>query len=184
MEEDAQLYVQARAGDGDAFARLVNRHKHGLVNYMSRLAGSRERAEDFAQEAFLRLYEGRGNYQPERGSFRSYLYRIATNLLIGEERRRKRWLRLLPQLHSSNGHHHEPTQHKRLVADEMHSRLHDALEHVPIPFRSALVLHHLEGWSYADIAQSLECSIGTVKSRIFRARRILHEELSPYWEAR
>lgn len=184
MEADAELYVQARSGDGDAFARLVDRHKHGLVNYMTRLAGDRGRAEDLAQEAFLRLYEGRGNYQPARGTFRSYLYRIATNLLIGEERRRQRWKRLLPRLHSSNGHHHEPMQHRRLVSNEMQSRLHDALEHVPVPFRSALVLHHLEGWSYADIADSLDCSIGTVKSRIFRARKILHDELAPYWEAR
>lgn len=184
MERDAELYLQVRDGDDDAFATLVNAHKHGLVNYMTRLAGSRERAEDLAQEAFLRIYEGRGNFLPSKGTFRSYLYRIATNLLIGEERRKKRWIRLVPRLHTSNGHHQEPSQHRRLVTTEMQGRLYRALEQVPTPFRSALVLHHLEGWSYADIAESLECSVGTVKSRIFRARRILHEELAPYWEAR
>lgn len=178
-DDDAALYARARRGEREALAALVERHKDGLVRYLSRIAGGRERAEDVAQEAFLRLAEGRGNYRPERGQFRAYLYRIATNLVISRQRRRQRWQRLLPRLHSTNGHHQEPVQERAIERAELRSRLRAALSGVPVIYRSPLILHHLEGWTYAEIAAAMDCSVGTIKSRIFRARQQLQEALGP-----
>ncbi len=179
MDDDAELYMLARRGEREALAALIERHKDGLVRYLTRVAGGHEHAEDVAQEAFLRLAEGRGDYRPELGAFRSYLYRIATTLVISRQRRRRRWQRLLPRLHASNGHHLEAPQERAVERAELRARLLSALAEVPVVYRSSLVLHHLEGWSYADIAAALDCSVGTVKSRIFRARRHLQQTLGP-----
>lgn len=176
--QESELYRRARRGDREAFVTLIDAHKDVLLGYLARLAGSRDRAEDLAQEAFLRLFEGRGRWRPELGSFRSYLFRIATNLLISQERRRQRWERLVPQLTPLNGHRQAPRQERDLERRELSARLARALREVPPQFRSALILHHLEGWSYEEIAGSLDCSIGTVKSRIHRARRALAERLA------
>ena len=82
---DDQLFARARRGDRNAFAGLVERHQHALVGYLIRLAGDRDRAEDVAQETFLRLLE-RGKGYRAQGKLKAYLYRIATNLVRSEER--------------------------------------------------------------------------------------------------
>ncbi len=93
---DASLMERLRSGDREAFARLVDRHKDAVVSYLARLSGNRDRAEDLAQETFLRLYRSAPGYV-ERGYLRAFLFRIATNLLRSEERRERR-LRLLAPL--------------------------------------------------------------------------------------
>jgi RNA polymerase sigma-70 factor (ECF subfamily) len=178
---DAELMTAVVAGCKESFGRLVDRHKDALVNYLARLAGSRERAEDLAQEAFLRLYTHRDRYD-EQGRFLGLLYRIATNLLRSEERRARRWRLLAPFLHSTNGHHTgwapapEP-----VLAREARERVTAALGELPLDFRVPLVLAEIEGWSYADIARSLGCREGTVKSRIHRGKERLRRSLQPYW---
>ena len=84
-QTDSELFERARSGDRAAFGDLVERHKDGLVNYLTRLSGSLEQAEDLAQEAFLRLYERGGRYR-EQGKLQAYLYRIGTNLLRSQRR--------------------------------------------------------------------------------------------------
>jgi RNA polymerase sigma-70 factor, ECF subfamily len=177
-ESDAELMAAVRMGDRQVFARLVDRHKDSVVSYLSRITGDRDRAEDLAQETFLRLFKAAGGYR-EQGFLRAYLFRIATNLVRSEERRDRRLRLLLPFL--GGRPHDEPAAPSGLLLQELHRQVALAVATLPLRFRVPLVLHEIEGWSYADIAQELRCQEGTVKSRIFRGRRQLREQLEPYW---
>jgi RNA polymerase sigma-70 factor (ECF subfamily) len=177
-DADAELMARVREGDREALGRLVDRHKDAMVNYLARLAGSRDRAEELAQEAFLRLYRFAPRYR-EEGRLVPLLYRIATNLLRGEERRERRRRVLLLGM-SRNGHV-PPAAQERLLRRELRERVGEAIGRLPLRFRVPLVLHGVEGWSYQAIADLLGCSEGTVKSRIHRGRERLRAALQPYW---
>jgi RNA polymerase sigma-70 factor (ECF subfamily) len=180
---DAELMSATRSGSREAFARLVDRHKDGLVNYLTRLTGCRARAEDVAQESFLRLFERAADYE-ERGKLGAFLFRIATNLVRSEERRSRRWRLLEPLLggHAGNGHHPGWTPAAEpVLAREVRERVAAAVTGLPLRFRVPLVLYEVEGWSYADIARQVGCREGTVKSRIHRGRERLRARLAPYW---
>ncbi|HYG62781.1 MAG TPA: sigma-70 family RNA polymerase sigma factor [Thermoanaerobaculia bacterium] len=177
--DDAELMARVRTGDRHAFARLVDRHKDAVVNYVARLTGSRDRAEDLAQETFLRLFRAAAGYL-EQGHLRAYLYRIATNLVRSEERRERRLRLLLPFL-GPDRPHAEPAAPSGLLRQEIHRKVAAAVAELPLRFRVPLVLHEIEGWPYADIARELGCREGTVKSRIHRGRQQLKQELEPYW---
>jgi RNA polymerase sigma-70 factor, ECF subfamily len=176
--EDAQLMERLRSGDREAFARLVDRHKDAVVSYLARLTGHRDRAEDLAQEAFLRLYRSASGYV-ERGYLRAFLFRIATNLLRSEERRERRLRLLAPFLAPER--EEAPSAPSGLLRAEVQREVSAAIAALPMSYRVPLVLHELEGWSYADIAAELACREGTVKSRIFRGRERLRRRLEPYW---
>jgi RNA polymerase sigma-70 factor, ECF subfamily len=176
---DATQMARVRSGDRDAFADLVDRHKDAVVNYLTRLTGHRDRAEDLAQETFLRLFRSADSYS-EQGLLRGYLFRIATNLVRSEERREKRLRLLLPFLGRQD--HAEPAAPSGLLRQEMHREVSAAVAQLPLRFRVPLVLHEIEGWAYADIARALGCREGTVKSRIHRGRQHLKERLAPYWQ--
>jgi RNA polymerase sigma-70 factor (ECF subfamily) len=176
---DADLMARTRAGDRDAFALVVDRYKDRLVNYLTHLSGNRDRAEEFAQEAFVRLYEKSGQYD-ERGKLAPYLFRIATNLVRSDDGRIRRWQTLFlahPPVQST-----QVSPHSVLALQEIEQKVAEALEAVPLAYRSALVLRDIEGWSYEEIAQALGCAEGTVKSRIGRGREKLRAALAPYWQ--
>ena len=175
---DAELMARVRSGDRDAFAGLVDRHKHMLVNYLTRLTGYRDRGEEYAQEAFLRLYQSASRYR-EQGQLLPYLYRIATNLARSDERKKRRW-QILSSVFSSNGHHGESNPQSQLLAAEAKEQVHMALSNLPAHFRAPLILREIEEWSYQDIAKAVGCREGTVKSRINRGRSQLRELLEPY----
>jgi RNA polymerase sigma-70 factor (ECF subfamily) len=176
---DATQMARVRSGDREAFADLVDRHKDAVVNYLTRLTGNRDRAEDLAQETFLRLFRSAGSYA-EQGLLRGYLFRIATNLVRSEERREKRLRLLMPFL--GRPEHAEPAAPSGMLRQELHREVSAAVADLPLRFRVPLVLHEIEGWAYADIAQALGCREGTVKSRIHRGRQHLKERLAPYWQ--
>jgi RNA polymerase sigma-70 factor (ECF subfamily) len=179
---DAELVARMQDGDRTAFAMLIDRHKHRLVNYLTRLIRDRDRSEELAQDTFVKLFEHRARYQ-ERGQFLAYLYRIATNLARSAERKRRRQALLL-QVFTSNGNGHRdpvPSPQAKLLRDELSVRVDEALEALPLRYRSPLLLREIEGWSYKDIAVALRCREGTVKSRIHRGREQLRALLAPYW---
>lgn len=181
---DAELMAATRDGCRRSFGVLVDRYKDPLVGYLTRLTGSPERAEDLAQEAFLRLYQNADGYD-ERGRLQGYLYTIAGNLLRSQERRRRVWNTLLPFLApptTSNGFHlEEAAGERRVLQRELGRELARALAELPLHYRVPLVLYEIEEWSYDDIAEHVGCRPGTVKSRLHRARQRLQKALAPYW---
>ncbi len=179
---DAELMSRVQTGDRGAFAVLVDRHKHRLVNYLSTLTRDRDRAEELAQDTFIRLFESAGRYD-ERGQLVPFLFRIATNLLRSEDRKKRR-REVLLHMFSGNGHHRSDngtSPQEELLRKEVGQRVKKALAGVPLRYRSPLVLREMEGWSYRDIASALNCREGTVKSRIHRGREELRRLLEPYW---
>ena len=176
---DGELMARVKAGDRDGFAVLIDRYKHRLVNYLTLMVHDRDRAEELAQETFVRLYVHRARYQ-ERGRFVPYLYRMATNLLRTEIRRRQR-REVLLHLFARNGNRESPSPHAELVKNEVGERVAEAIEALPLHYRSPLLLREMEGWSYRDIATALKCREGTVKSRVHRGRERLRKLLEPYW---
>lgn len=179
MTDDA-LMQRVREGDDDAFGEIVGRYKDSLVNYLTHLVRSRDRAEEIAQDAFVRLYRHAANYK-EQDRLGPYLFRIATNLTVSEVRRAKRWTLLLPRLQSSISQS-TPLPDANLVTDEIQRHVQSALERLPLKYRAPLVLFEIEEWSYDAIAAALDLRIGTVKSRISRARELLRRQLAPWWK--
>lgn len=178
MTDDA-LMERVREGDEEAFGEIVDRYKDSLVNYLTHLVRSRDRAEEIAQDAFVRLYRSAANYR-ERDRLGPYLFRIATNLTVSEIRRERRWNVLLPRLHASTTVRIEAPD-ANLITDEIQRQVHAALEKLPLKYRAPLVLFEIEEWSYDEIAAALGVRTGTVKSRISRARDLMRRHLAPYW---
>src|SRR5688500_7811756 len=176
---DDQLMERVRGGDEEAFGIIVDRYKDSLINYLTHLVRSRERAEEVAQDAFVRLYRNASQYK-EQERLGPYLFRIATNLVVTEARRQKRWTLLLPRLSASTSHSAPPAD-APVLADEIQRQVHAALERLPVKYRAPLVLFELEEWSYEEIAKALEIRSGTVKSRISRARDLMRRHLAPWW---
>ncbi len=182
---DADLMARMGCGDREAFGALVDRHKDRMVNYLTKLTGCRERAEETAQEAFLRLYRAAPAYK-EQGRLTAYIYRIATNLVRQEERRARR-RRLLTGMYlapsngrGSNGHLPAAAPQGALLQAELHGQLAGALARLPLRYRVPVVLRDVQDWPYEEIARATGCRQGTVKSRISRGRSMLRRWLEPY----
>ncbi len=173
--------VALQQGDCQAFSKIVERHQGRLVGYLTRLTGDLDRAEDLAQEAFLRLFRSVDSYRPQ-GQLSAYLFRIATNLLRSEERRRTRWRHLEPIFRSGQRLQASPTAPDELLGSEIQRRLRRAIAALPLTYRLPLVLYEMEDWSCQEISQLLNCREGTIKSRLFRARQKLKETMTPYWK--
>lgn len=179
--EDGPLMELVREGDEAAFELLMKRYKNPLVNYLSKLTRDRDRAEEVAQEAFLRLYQNADRYK-DRGFFTAYLYRIATNLVRSEERRKARW-RTISTLFAAEDERTTVSPHGQVASGEVAEVVTAALSQLPMRYRAPIVLREIEGLSYAEIAEALDCREGTVKSRINRAKARLRDLLEGYWQA-
>lgn len=177
--DDVGLIKRIREGDEDAFTIFVERHQHSLTNYLTHLTRSRERAEEIAQDAFVRLYRNVSRCRDEQ-QLTPYLFRIATNLVVSEVRREQRWRRILPMLTAMQPSS-APASDRPLLTAEIQRKVAAALDQLPLKFRAPLVLYEVEGWSYDEIALSLGCRVGTVKSRIFRARQMMRVQLESWW---
>ena len=163
--------------DDAEFASLVDTYKDSLINYLRHLTRSHEKAEEIAQDAFVRLYR---SWESVRGdSVAPYLFRIGTNLVVSQARRERRWRLLAPMFTAA-----QPAAEaadRRVITNEIQSKVAAALDRLPVKLRAPLVLFEIEEWPYHDIARALGCRIGTVKSRIFRARALMRRELESWW---
>jgi len=180
--EDIELMCRAREGDADAFTLLVRRHPDGLIRFLFRMSWDRERAEDGAQEVFLKRWSARGRYPPTPG-FSTFVYQMARNHYIDETRRSHArpveaaipcdddWS--LSALRSAEAL--EP-QHQAFERYRMW-RIREAIASLPEPHRLVFVLVHLEGRKLAEVSAILDIPLGTVKSRMHTAVRMLRERL-------
>ncbi|MCG9895260.1 MAG: sigma-70 family RNA polymerase sigma factor [Fimbriimonadaceae bacterium] len=166
-----------------AFEEQVRRTSRQAYAVARRLTGNAEEAEDLVQESFVRAYRFYHRYDPNL-PFASWLFRIMTNLHIDAARRRSRFrLFSLDSQSEATGAAYEPADpadspETRLLDQEVDASLNLGLRGMNPEFRTALVLSDVEGLSYEEIAEVMECSIGTVRSRIHRARKILREYLT------
>jgi RNA polymerase sigma-70 factor (ECF subfamily) len=179
-EDDWAVLARVGAGDGDAFARLVERHQERLTRLCERLLGGRDEALDACQDVFLKVYRHAGHAEP-RGQLFTWLYRIAVNHCLNRLRRRRvvRFLSLgglgareddLPELEPAS---EEPDALSRLQSRERWQRTRRALDALPERQRAVVILAKFEQLSQKEIAAALGITEGAVESRLVRAMRRL-----------
>ncbi|HKY03298.1 MAG TPA: sigma-70 family RNA polymerase sigma factor [Blastocatellia bacterium] len=185
---DHELLALIRDGDEAAFQEIVRRYRNPITNFVYRMIDDYERSVELAQETFIRVYTSASRYQANY-SFSTYIYRIASNLAISELRRRKRrkLVSLFSPFTNDDGEQVEmdlpdlnPLQDESLIETERRQAVARAITSLPEKYRVAIVLRDVEGLSYDRIAEVLELSEGTVKSRINRARNLLKDKLRAY----
>ncbi len=179
-DEDAQLMCRARGGDDAAFQALFARWRVPMVRFCVRFVGSQARGEELAQDVFLKLYRARGRYEP-RERFRAYIFRVATNHCLNEVRRHeyKRPTVGVDDLPSEPTDAHRPAADALLHADRLQQAVRAAVAGLPPNQRAALLLQREDGLAHQDIAETLETTVGAVKSLLNRARKTLMAELAP-----
>lgn len=170
MEGD--LIRKSAAGDEHAFAELYDRHQAGVFRFVLFLSGDTATAEEVTQEVFLALIRGPEKFDPTRGSLQAYLCGVARNL-FRRSRARDRYTVPLDEGWAAD------TDVAGDLADEQRIELlRQAVLSLPLRYREAVTLCHIEGLSYRDAAVILECSEGTVCSRLNRARTLLLQKMS------
>ncbi len=181
---DDELLNLIRAGDESAFVALYRRKQAVIYRFALRMSGSESVAEDVTQEVFLHLMRGNGNFDSARGSFQSYLFGIARNQVL-RRIERDRTFRLV-SLDNSEGGNDAPLTEALIVAGDLLGDLtrwetiesvRQAVLTLPAHYREVVVLCDLHEVSYQEAAEILGCAIGTVRSRLHRARAILVERL-------
>jgi len=186
-ETDAELVERVQRGDKRAFELLVAKYQRRVERLLSRLIRDPSEIEDVAQEAFIKAYRALPQFRGD-SAFYTWLYRIAVNTaknyLVSQGRRPKPF----PDTQTDeDGESFDAADvvedintpdavlHTRQVAEVVNA----AIESLPLDLRTAITLREIEGLSYEEIAQAMDCPIGTVRSRIFRAREAVAEQLRP-----
>ena len=192
LSADTVLVLRCQEDDCEAFDEIVARYKDGIYNYIRRMISNRDDAEDLAQEVFVRAFGAIKSFRRE-ANLRTWLYRIATNLCVDKYRRaalEKQLIAPSQREQSGNGESRpvelpDSTHDPRRVFErtELQTEVHKALSRLPEKLRAAVLLYDLEGMSYDEIAETVGCPVGTVKSRLFNARVQLRHLLRPYVEA-
>ncbi|WP_300444643.1 MULTISPECIES: RNA polymerase sigma factor RpoE [Pseudomonadota] len=185
-EIDQQLVERVQRGDKQAFGLLVAKYQRKLARLLSRLIRDPAEVEDVAQETFIKAYKALPSFRGD-SAFYTWLYRIgintAKNFLVSQGRRaptttdfdseEAETFEDADQLRDNN------TPERLLMTKQIGDTVNVAMEALPEELRTAIVLREIEGLSYEEIATIMECPIGTVRSRIFRAREAISEKLKP-----
>jgi RNA polymerase sigma-70 factor (ECF subfamily) len=188
-DPDVQLMLAVQRDDDEAaFEVLFRKYVGRVAGFAATIVGSKARAEEIAQEAFVQVYRARQRYQPQ-ARFVTWLYRIVSNLCVSEVRRPEhRFVRVTRPVGDDGREDADPdflpdettrSGEEDLLAQEDLGRIRALVEALPAQQRAALLLARVEGLSYEEVAQSLDCSVSAVKSLIHRAtvslRNGLHE---------
>jgi RNA polymerase sigma-70 factor (ECF subfamily) len=175
-EQEKACLERARSGDDEAFGEVVQLYERAVYNLCYRMLGDPVEAEDAAQEAFIRAYTRLGTYDPER-KFSSWMLAIASHHCIDRLRKRRfKWLSwddLPPWRWLHEGGSESPEE--RAIRRETGEQVQDMLEKLPPDYRAAVVLRYWYEFSYEEIAESLDTTVSAIKSRLFRARKMLAE---------
>src|SRR5215472_13929291 len=184
--DESQLVTELQAGSETAFDWLVNHYHAPVYNLALGMLGDTADAADAAQEVFLKAFKGICSFR-QGSSLKTWLYRIAIREALNHRRWFKRHLLKNVSIDAEPQEGCTPldiedlsaTPFDQLAAHEIQEAVQGALLKVPEVFRSAVILRDIEGLSYEEVAEVLDCSVGTVKSRILRGRRALKEILEP-----
>jgi len=185
---DQELVARVQRGEKAAFDLLVLKYQSRIVNLVSRFVRNPADALDVTQEAFLKAYRALPSFRGD-SAFYTWLYRIAVNTA-------KNWLAIqarrssdaetdyeeIERIEGNNALKEYATPERLLLKDEIQTTILKAIEELPDDLRLAITLREVEGLSYEEIASVMECPIGTVRSRIFRAREAIDKQLKPLIE--
>lgn len=188
LEVDRELVRRVQEGEKKAFDILVRKYQHKVVNLISRYVYDSSEVFDVAQEAFVKAYRALPNFRGE-SAFYTWLYRIAINTaknyLVAQGRR-------LPianveaqeaeQFEGESSLKEYDTPENLLLKDDIEKTVFSAIDQLPDDLRTAITLREMEGLSYEEIAEAMACPVGTVRSRIFRAREAIDKKLKPLLE--
>ncbi|GFE80796.1 RNA polymerase sigma factor [Steroidobacter agaridevorans] len=184
-DTDQELVRRVQAGDQTAFNLLVLKYQHRVLKLVGRFVNDAAEAEDVAQEAFLKAYRALASFRGD-SAFYTWLYRIAINTaknaLVSQRRRPVDFdldLQDPDQYDRQAKLKEADTPEGVLLTDEIRAVVEEAMEQLPEDLRTAIVLRELEGLSYEEIAEAMDCPVGTVRSRIFRAREAIDKKLKP-----
>jgi RNA polymerase sigma-70 factor (ECF subfamily) len=178
VNDDQQLIEQALHGDTAAYGQLVRRYQDRLFTSLIHVVASREEAEDVAQEAFVQAMLKLNSFRQD-SSFYTWLYRIAVNTALYRQRRRRQEpsldaVRAIPG-HELPDPGVDPSD--RLMREERATEIQRALSRLAEEYRLVLVMRDVDGFDYRSIARILDVSVGTVRSRLHRARSLMREQL-------
>jgi len=182
---DQELVERVQSGEKAAFDILVRKYEHKLANVISRYIHDQSEVLDVAQDAFIKAYRALPNFRGD-SAFYTWLYRIAINTaknhLVAASRRPPKNdvdAQEAEQFEAGSGLKDYATPERLALRSELAGTIQDAIEELPEELRVAIVLRELEGLSYEEIAKAMECPIGTVRSRIFRARDAIDRQIRP-----
>ena len=187
-ESDEQLVARVQKGDKRAFEVLVLKYQHRIYSLISRFVRDADEVQDVAQEAFIKAYRALGNFRGD-SAFYTWLYRIAINTaknhLVSRGRRPQgvdieiedaEQLEMAGTLRDIDG------PENLAMTEQLRQVIEGAIARLPEDLRTALRLREFEGLSYEEIAEAMGCPVGTVRSRIFRAREAVDTEILPLME--
>lgn len=185
-EADQILVEQAQAGDKQAFGLLVTKYQRRLARLISRMVRDPVEVEDIVQDSFIRAYRALPSFRND-SAFYTWLYRIGVNTAknwLVTHGRRAQLTRSMDDDEAPGQDDVESTQtnetpERLLMTKEIGETVNAAVERLPEDLRTAITLREIEGMSYEEIAQVMDCPIGTVRSRIFRARDAIAAKLKP-----
>jgi RNA polymerase sigma-70 factor (ECF subfamily) len=188
-ESDLVLVKRVQRGDKTAFDLLVRKYQHKVVKLVLRYVRNPAEAEDIAQEAFIKAYRALPQFRGD-SAFYTWMYRIAINTAKNSLASRDRSpiaydldLNDPEESHSVQSRLQDPdTPEGMALTEEIRGIVNSAIEGLPEELKTAIVLRELDGLSYEEIAAAMECPVGTVRSRIFRAREAIDKRLREVFE--
>lgn len=183
MDSDIDLILRVKDGDEAAFSEILRRYYGKILNYVYRYTNNRETSEDLTQEIFMRVHRSVKSYRPE-AKFSTWLYKIATNLCLTEvtTRARKHASSLdeiqenIGTLEDEKSVDQADIRYRKEIKDIMF----EAMESLSENERTAIMLCKYEQLSYDEVAETLDCTVGAVKTYVYRGRMKLMEKLKPY----
>lgn len=181
---DKQLVERAQAGDSRAFDLLVKKYQHRIIGLVGRYVHDHAEVYDVAQEAFIKAYRALGKFRNE-SAFYTWMYRIAINTaknyLVARGRRppgSDMDISDAEVLDVSGRLADIETPESSIARDQLEKAVFDAIENLPEDLRTAITLREMDGLAYEDIANVMQCPVGTVRSRIFRARESIDQRIN------